>query len=289
MGKISASLVKQLRDRTQAPMGECKDALLETEGDLDKAVDLLRAKTKVSDAGDRSTAEGAVRFDVSDDKQKVAIVELCCETDFAARNENFQKLLELIATTTLEQELADTDAALKVEAIAQGINEAASMTIREAIKLGHAECRKLEGEGQIGTYVHHNGSVGVAIGLNASAGVGTPELESLLRDLAMHVTAHDPSPVAVDRDGIPADLVEREKAVYLQQIEENEKDRNKPENIKEKMIEGRLRKFYADRALLEQKFVKNPEQSVKQLLEAQGKALGGELKIAWFVRRKVGD
>ncbi|MCA8921344.1 MAG: translation elongation factor Ts [Planctomycetes bacterium] len=288
MGKISATLVKQLRDRTQAPMGDCKDALVETDGDLDKAVDLLRAKTKVSDGGDRSTAEGAVRFDLSDDKRSVAIVELCCETDFAARNENFQNLLGLITKTVLEQGIEDTDAALKVEAIAQGINEASSMTIHEAIKLGHAECRKLEGEGEIGTYVHHNGSVGVAVAVNAKAGTGSPELQGLLRDLAMHITAHDPSPVAVDRDGIPADLVAREKAVYLQQIEEDEKDRGKPENIKEKMVEGRLRKFYSDRALLEQKFVKNPEQSIKQLLEAQGKALGGEIKVAWFVRRAVG-
>ncbi|MEZ6188817.1 MAG: translation elongation factor Ts [Planctomycetota bacterium] len=288
MGKISATLVKQLRDRTQAPMGDCKDALIETDGDLDKAVDLLRAKTKVSDGGDRSTAEGQVRFLLSDDKQKVAIVELCCETDFAARNENFQKLLDLTTATVMEQDIQDTDAAMQVQSIAQGINEATSMTIHEQIKLAHAECKHLEGQGEIGTYVHHNGSVGVAVGINSTKSVDSDALQSLLRDLAMHVTAHDPSPVAVDRDGIPSDLVEREKAVYLQQIEENEKDREKPQNIKEKMVEGRLRKFYADRALLEQKFVKNPEQSIKDLLAAQGKELGSELSIAWFVRRAVG-
>jgi elongation factor Ts len=288
--QISAKLVKELRDKTGAGMGACKKALVETEGDVDKAVDLLRAKGVKPDQANRATAEGAITFKVADGGKAVAAVELRCETDFAAKNENFQKLLGLIADKTLEHKFATTDAAKADEVIAAGIQEAAAMTIRENIVLGEALYKPLEGDGTIGTYVHHNGRVGVAVALTGGADVvAKDEAATLLKDLCMHATAHHPAPVAVDKDGIPEDLVAREKAVALASIDEDPKNAAKPDNIKEKMVEGKLRKFFEERALLEQKFVKDPSLKVRDLLAQKGKELGGDLSVAWFVRRAVGE
>ena len=290
MATITASLVKQLRDKTGAGMGDCKKALVETDGDVDKAVDVLRAKGIKDSQAARSAAEGQVAFKASADGKGVAIVELRCETDFAARSENFTKLMGIVVDAVEKERPADAEAAQKIDAVAKEMQDAGAVTIRENIVLSHAEFKTLDGDGKIGTYVHHNGSVGVAVAVNAPAAVtGKEAFDALLRDLAMHITAHDPAPVAVSRDGIPEDLVKREKAVYQAQIDENEKDKAKPQNIKDKMIEGRLRKFYEDRALLEQKFVRDGEKTITQLLQATGKELGGELSIAWFVRKAVGE
>ena len=137
--------------------------------------------------------------------------------------------------------------------------------------------------------VHHV-QVGVAVAVNASADVAAKaEIDVLLKDLAMHATAHHPAPVSVSKDGVPADLVAREKALALQVIDEDPKLSSKPDSIKEKMVEGKLRKFFEERALLEQKFVKDPSQKVGELIAKAAKELGGEIAVAWFVRRGVGE
>ncbi len=289
MAQISAALVKQLRDKTGAGMGDCKKALIETNGDVEAAVDVLRAKGIKDSQSARETGEGAVALKRSADGKAVAIVELRCETDFAARNENFVKLLDTIADTVLADKVSSVDEAKSKKPVADGLQEAGAITIRENIQLTQAQYRPLEGEGRIGTYVHHNGRVGVAVGVNTSADMASkPELDELLKELAMHATAHVPNPVGVDKDSIPSDLVEREKAIALRQIDENPKDAAKPQNIKEKMVEGKLRKFFEERALLEQKFVKDPNVKVRDLLAQKAKELGGEINVAWFVRTEVG-
>lgn len=291
MAEINAALVKQLRDKSGAGMGECKKALVETQGDLEAALDLLRAKAVVKESqASRETGEGAITFKRADDGKAVAVVELCCETDFAARNENFQKLLGTIADVVLAEKVTSLADAQAKAPIAEGLKEAGAITIRENIQLKQAEYRALEGDGRIGTYVHHNGRVGVAVGVNTTAEVAAkPELEDLLKDLAMHATAHVPNPVAVDKESIPQDLVEREKQIALRAIDENPKDKEKPQNIKEKMVEGKLRKFFEERALLEQKWVKDPSLSIGELVAQRSKELGGEIKVAWFVRAEVGS
>ena len=287
--KISAAMVKELRDKTGAVMGACKKALVETEGDLEQAVDVLRLKGVKPDQAARATAEGAVSLKVSDDGKSVAVVELRCETDFAARNDNFLALLGTISDTVLSKKLADTASAKAEESISAGVQEAAAVTIRENIVLGFASHRTLDGEGKIGTYVHHNGKIGVAIALNTTAEVAAkPELDQLLKDLAMHATAHHPAPVSVDKDGVPAEHVAREKALALKVIDEDPKLASKPQNIKEKMVDGKLRKFFEERALLEQKFVKDPSSKISDLLAKASKELGGEISCAWFVRQAVG-
>jgi elongation factor Ts len=288
--KISASQVKELRDKTGAGMGACKKALVETAGDVEAAVDVLRKKGVKPDQASRTAAEGAVLFKVSDCAKHVAVVELRCETDFAARNENFQALLNTIADTVLEKKIENTEAAKADETIAAGIQQAAAMTIRENIVLGEASLRSLEGEGKIGVYVHHNSKLGVAVAVNTTTDVAAnADLDALLKDLAMHATAHHPAPVSVSKDGVPEDLVAREKALALAVIDEDPKLASKPDNIKEKMVTGKLRKFFEERALLEQKFVKDPSQKVSDLVAKASKDLGGEISIAWFVRRGVGE
>ncbi len=291
MAEINARLVKQLRDLTGAGMGECKKALIETNGDLQAAADLLRARAVVKDSqASRDAGEGAVTLKPSADGKAVAVVQLCCETDFAARNENFQKLLGTIADVVLAEKVGSLADAQAKAPIAEGLKEAAAITIRENIQLKQAEYRALEGDGRVGTYVHHNGRVGVAVAVNAPAAVAAkPALEELLKDLAMHATAHVPNPVAVDKASIPQDLVDREKQIALRAIDENPKDKEKPQNIKEKMIEGKLRKFFEERALLEQKWVKDPNLSIGELVAKRSKELGGDIKVAWFVRAEVGS
>lgn len=289
MAEITAALVKTLRDKTNAPMGKCKKALEETGGDVDKAVDLLRAQDPKMKAGDEhQAAEGMVAIAVAPDGKGAALVRLLCETDFAARSENFKKLVDVITREVLASKVTSVEAAKELPAVKKEMQEAAALTIRENLQLDRAEFKPVDGEGRVATYVHHTGQVGVAVAVTAPAGAaGKPELDAALRDIAMHATAHDPAPVAVDRDGVPADLVARERAVYLKQIEENPADAKKPENIKEKMIDGKMRRFYEERVLLEQKFVKDPEVSIRQLLERTGKALGGDVQVAWFVRLAV--
>lgn len=289
MAQITATLVKQLRDKTGAGMGDCKKALVETDGDVEKAVDVLRAKGIKTSQASRDAAEGAIAIKASGDGKGVAMVMLKCETDFAARNDNFKALLNTIVDAVLEAKTSDLDAIKAIDSVAKGLQEAAAITIRENVVLDSAQYRTLDGDGKIATYVHHNGKVGVALAVNANADVtGKDEFDALLKDLAMHATAHVPTPVAVDKDSVPQDLVSRERTVALKQIDEDPKLSGKPDNIKEKMVDGKLRKFFEERALLEQKFVKDPSQKVRELLTSKGKDLGSEISVAWFVRQAVG-
>jgi elongation factor Ts len=288
MADITAAMVKALRDKTGAPMGKCKQALEKCDGDIEKAVDYLRS-LGVKPAGEENkAAEGMVAMAISPDGKGLASVKVLCETDFAARSENFKKLVDVVVADVLKNKAKDVDAARLLPNVKKEMQEAGAMTIRENLQLDRAEFKSVEGDGKIVTYVHHTGQVGVAVAAQAPGAVVTkPEFEALLRDIAMHATAHDPAPVAVDKDGVPADLVARERAVYLQAIDENPADAKKPANIKEKMVEGKMRRFYEERVLLDQKFVKDPETSIRQLIEKTGKAAGGEIKLAWFSRLAV--
>jgi elongation factor Ts len=243
----------------------------------------------VKPAGEENkAAEGMVALQVSPDGKGLAFVKVLCETDFAARSDNFKKLVDVLVKEIAGSKVKDVEAAKALPAVKKELQEAGAMTIRENLQLDRAEYRTLEGDGKIVTYVHHTGQVGVAVaGRTTGAIASKPELEQLLRDVAMHATAHDPAPVAVDKDGVPADLVARERAIYLKAIDENPADAKKPENIKEKMVEGKMRRFYEERVLLDQKFVKDPETSIRQLIEKTGKSLGGDIQLAWFVRAAV--
>jgi elongation factor Ts len=268
-------------------MMDCKRALADAEGDVARAGELLRERglAKAVKREGRETSEGAIGVALG--PRAGALVELACETDFVAKTEEFQRLAAALAAAALADPQHATPDAL-LEATVDG--EKASVRIQAAIaKLGeNVVLRRVvrlatKGEGVVGGYVHAGGKLGVLVAVEGGAsGAG---LEGLAKDLSMHVAAADPSPVAVERSHVPKELVDAERAIFRAQAEQS----GKPANIIEKMVEGRVNKYYAEVALLEQPFVKDPDRTVAKLLGDEGKRLGRELSVAGFVRFKLGE
>jgi len=280
---ISAADVKALRDRTGAGMMECKKALADAGGDADRAVELLRERglAKGAKRAGRETSEGTIALAV--EGGVAGIVELGCETDFVAKTDDFQGLAQTVAGIVVANADATTPEAVQArDGVAQQI-QAASGKLGENVVLKRCARLAADGKGLTGGYVHAGGKLGVIVALETAT--GGDDAERLAKDVAMHVAAHDPSPVAIDRDGVPAELVEKESELLRRQAEQE----GKPPAVTEKIVQGRLKKFYGEVCLLEQAFVKNPDQSVKQLLEEAGKALGGPVRVSGFVRFKLGE
>ncbi|MFP6655855.1 MAG: translation elongation factor Ts [Myxococcota bacterium] len=282
---ISAKDVKALRDSTGAGMMDCKRSLSDADGDVEKAMDLLRERglAKAGKRSGRETSEGAVVF--AADGGRGVLIELGSETDFVAKTPDFQSLATSIANAIL---LVDGEADLEC-ALAAALGDA---TVGDAVKAAGAKMGEniqlkrvasVDVAGIAGGYVHGGGTLGVLLGLETSA--SSDDVSEVLRDVAMHVAAHDPTPIAIDQDGVPAEVVDKERSFLTNQALES----GKPENVVEKMVEGRINKFFAENCLLEQKFVKNPDHSVRDLLSETGKAVGGELKITRFIRFKLGE
>lgn len=258
MAEVNAELVRTLRERTGLGMMECKKALVETNGDINAAEQALRIKSgaKASKMAGRVAAEGVIGIWVSPDNKKAAMVELNCETDFVAKNTEFSSFAEKLA-----QIVAGSNPA-NVEALSQlNIDGVSAEKARQDLimKLGeNMSIRRfsvINAKGQIATY-RHGVKIGVIIdGEGGYSGLG--------KDLAMHIAAS--KPICVDESGVPAETLEREKVIYKARAEES----GKPANIVEKMIEGSLKKFLADVTLIGQPFVKNPEQTVGQLLKSE--------------------
>ena len=284
MAQITAALVKDLRDRTGAGMMDAKKALVETDGDMEAASDWLRAKglSKAAKKSGRTAADGLVAAVVSSDGKSGALVELNAETDFVARNEKFQSALAGIAKTALE-----TDGSLEAVQNApapQGDGTVNDMitglvaTIGENMTLRRVAKMTAEG-GQVAAYVHspeaeNMGKIGVLVAVEGS---DNAKLAEAARKVAMHVAATNPaSATTADLD---PELVERERQILTDQARES----GKPDNVIEKMIEGRLNKFYKEVVLVEQPFVMNPDQTVAAFLEEQGATLKG------FVRFGLGE
>jgi elongation factor Ts len=286
VAEISAAVVKALRERTGAGMMDCKKALADAGGDAERASELLRERglAKAVKRAGRETSEGAVAIALVGDAG--GIVELRCETDFVAKTPDFQALAAELAKVAASKPGVDSAAALlDAEEAGQKVSErlAAAMTrIGENIVL-HRVGRLAASGGLVGGYVHAGGKLGVLVALRAAQ--ANDAARALAKDLAMHVAAADPSPVAVDRAGVPADLVERERELYRRQAEQE----GKPAAVVEKIVEGRVRKFYGEVCLLEQPFVKDPDQTVAKLLEAVAKGAGGPVSVTGFLRFKLGE
>ncbi|RFA28247.1 translation elongation factor Ts [Alkalilimnicola ehrlichii] len=273
---ITAALVKELRERTGSGMMECKNALVETNGDIEQAVELMRKRglAKADKKADRVAAEGAITAVVSDDKQRGAMVEVNSETDFVSTGEPFKEFSGAVAARVLENNPADVDA-LSELAIdgAQGssINHARQELVA---KIGeNIQVRRFvrfeNANGIVATYLHGT-RIGVMVELEGGS-------EELARDVAMHIAAS--KPVCVDEDGVPADVLEKEREILIAQA----KDSGKPADIIEKMIQGRLKKFLAEITLVGQPFVKDPDQTVGKLLKDAG------AKVTRFTRFEVGE
>jgi elongation factor Ts len=281
---ISAGQVKELRERTGAGMMDCKKALQETDGDMEAAIDLLRSRgaAKAAKRAGKETSEGAIGSYVEGGVG--GLVELNCETDFVARTEDFQTLADQLAQhvarnaegvsgsvdgdVILAQPFLGGDRTVEAEVTAVSAKTGEKIVVRRAARF--------EGEpGQIGSYVHMTGKIGVLVEL-AGAEDGA---EDVARDVAMHVAAANP--LAVTSDEIPADVVERERTVYLEQV----RNEGKPEHIQEKIVEGKLGKFYKENALLHQPFVKDADRSVADRV----KDAGTDASVRRFVRYELGE
>ncbi len=290
MAGFSAKDVMALKDRTNAGMMECKKALTEANGDVDKAIELLREWGVAKGATPKSTEmkEGLVACKISPDGKLGALIRLGCQTDFVARNEMFLKLLndllELVYKTPVTT-AAEVHALAYPDNSGRTVDQAIKELIGSSIKENMAVtgvARFEASNGIVGSYVHHNGKVGALVQIDGPA---VDAVKSLVGEVAMHVTAGMPQvPVAIDRSGIPADVIARETEAAKEGV-----DHKKPANIIEKIIAGKLDKVFGEIVLLEQPFVKDDKQKVRDLVAHAAKAAGGEVKIARFARLKVGE
>ncbi|WP_061399624.1 translation elongation factor Ts [Leuconostoc mesenteroides] len=271
---ITAAQVKELRDKTSVGMMDAKKALVEADGDLDKAIDLLREKgmAKAAKKGDRVAAEGMTAVAVKGNR--AAIVELNSETDFVAGNAEFNELLNAVANTIVEFAPADVEATLALEVQeGQTLNDKIIGTTQitgEKITLRRFSVVEKSDSENFGSYSHLAGSISALVVVDGAS-------EEAAKDIAMHVAAI--APQFVSDDQVPADVIAKEKEVQLASEDLN----GKPDNIKERMVEGRIKKFLAEISLLDQPFVKNGDQTVAQFISSQN----GSVKS--FVRYQVGD
>ncbi|CAG0986227.1 Elongation factor Ts [Burkholderiales bacterium] len=266
MADISASMVMELRSRTGLGMMECKKALTEAGGDMAKAEELLRIRSgaKASKAAGRVAAEGVVGVWMSPDAKRGAMVEVNCETDFVARNEDFVAFVRKLAGLVALQHPADVAAlaALPLDGgTVEGVRQALVQKIGENMTI--RRFRRFHTAARLASYVHGGGRIGVIVEFDGGD-------DALGKDIAMHVAASGAPgairPVAVSRAEVPADLVARERAIYAAQAAES----GKPAEIVAKMVEGRIAKYLAEVTLLGQPFVRNPDETVEKVLKAKG-------------------
>ena len=286
---ISAAQVKQLRDMTGAGMMDCKAALAETNGDIEAAVDWLRKKgiSKADKKAGRTAAEGLIG--VASEGTSAVVVEVNSETDFVARNDAFQDIVRNVAQVALA-----TDGSVEAVAAAtySGSQKSVADTIKDAIgtigeNMSMRRSAKLSvSNGAVATYVHNAvvenlGKMGVLVAVETTGNADAAR--AFGRQVAMHVAATNP--LALTAEEVDAGAVAREKDIFAAQARES----GKPENIIEKMVEGRMRKFYEEVVLLKQAFVLNPDMTVEQALKAAEKDIGAEARITGFVRFALGE
>ena len=274
MSTITKDAVMTLRERTGAGLIDCKRALTDSNGDMEEAVSILRKKGVASAAkkAGRSASEGIIAQSISADNSKGILVEVNCETDFVAKNDDFVDFSNSVAAELLSNPSAD----LEEKRTAQ------IAKIGENIQISRSESLAPEGSGIVQSYIHTGGKVAVLISIGAEGDVSGHENALVMaKDLCMHIAAA--SPICVSRDEVPSELVEKETEIAKAQAE------GKPPQAIEKIVTGKLEKYFAGSCLLEQPFVKNPDQSVKELVEATSEEIGTNLKVEKFIRFQVGE
>ena len=269
--EISAKLVKDLRDRTGAGMMECKKALVESKGDIEIAIENMRkaGQAKADKKSSRVAAEGVIKINISGDKKFATLLEVNSETDFVAKDENFAKFCNDISELSVRENIANLNELLSASYGKTNVEEARLQLIS---KVGeNVQIRRYEklSSSNFGYYLHGT-KIGVLVSLEY-------ENENLAKDIAMHIAAM--KPLAVSQEGINKELVEKEEEIFLAQAKES----GKPENIVNKMVEGKVKKFYEENTLLSQKFVKNSDISIKELLSNEKNS------VLLFKRYEVGE
>jgi elongation factor Ts len=272
---IDAQLVKTLREKTNAGLMDCKRALAEAKGDLEAAVDILRKRGAASAAkkADREAKEGIVAQAILPGAKIGAIVEVNCETDFVAKNESFKAFCDEIARKIAEQPNVNLDA----ERIA------AVQKIGENILIRRSDRIEVKDHGLVAGYIHTGGKVGVLVevGAEQDSTAQREEFKQLVRDITLQIAAANP--ICVERSQVPAAVLERERGIYREQVQ------GKPANIVEKIVDGKVDKFYSTACLVDQAFIKNPDQTIAQLVAGKSKELSEKIVIRRFIRYLVGE
>jgi elongation factor Ts len=277
MAEITAEVVRQLRDETNVSMMECKKALEEAGGDLAKATTILRKRgvAVAAKKASRAANQGLIVSATTDGGKVVSLVEVNCETDFVAKNDSFKKLTDQIATKACQSE---TNLAEQMkDAIVTKIAE-----MGENIVVGKSARYALNGKGRVASYIHQGGKVGVLveIGCENSATEEHATFKELVKDVTLQVAASSPR-YLVPAD-VPADVIAAEREIYASQV------KDKPAQIVDKIVDGKLKKFYSEVCLIDQIFVKDSKLAMNALLAAKGKELGDKLTIRRFIRFQIG-
>lgn len=281
---ITAAMVKELRERTSVGMMDCKSALQECGGNMESAIDLLRQKglSKAAKKAGRATSEGLIGIKSAPDNSMVAIAEVLCETDFVARGDQFKTFAADVAAMVYDNNPADEEAlnALAGEELTRQI-----ATLGENMSLGRFARFAAEQPGLVGSYIHSNGKIGVLVelGVKDAASLAKPELLELARNLAMQIAAT--GTVALDPSCLDPSLVEREREIYRQKT----LDEGKPANIVDKIVDGRIQKFYQEVCLMEQAYIRDDKVTIKTLVKDQCTCLGDQITVRRFVLLKLGE
>ncbi|MDO5044985.1 MAG: translation elongation factor Ts [Coriobacteriia bacterium] len=299
MAEITAALVKQLREMTGAGMMECKKALVEADGDIDKAIDILRTRGLAASAkkAGRATNEGTVATFISEDGKKGAMVELQCETDFVGMNATFKEFANLLAELAALSNPSDVESFKKVkvadfieydgkadETVESMLVDKIS-TIGENMNIAQVVTDYVDDEGQIASYIHMGGKIGdlVKFAFDKAETAKNEKFEEFAHDVAMQVAAS--VPLAARREDIAQDVIDHEMNIYKAQAEQS----GKPEAIQEKIAAGRLEKFYKESVLTEQAFIKDPDKSIAQLKSEVEKDADDKIEIINFHRFVLGE
>ena len=278
MAKITASMVKELREMTAAAMMDCKKALTECDGDMESAKELLRKKGQAiaSKKASRETKEGAIA--IYAESNKAGLVKMACETDFVAINDQFKEFIGELAKHAAEVGAENfTEKTTDKGTIKEIIVEAVAKLGENIVFIEGVDWNTAENN-VIGSYVHSNGKIGTLVELAADGTVDKDKMAVVAKDIAMHIAASHVE--AIREEDLDAQVVEKEKNFLTDQAKES----GKPENIIEKMVEGRIKKYKKEICLLYQNFVKNPEQTIEQLLLDSGKAIGAKLDVIRYFK-----
>jgi len=283
---ISADQVKQLREKTGAGMMDCKKALEKSGGDMQKAADYLREQgiTKATQKASRAAKEGLIVSSIGAQDRRGVLVELNCETDFVARTDDFRKLAEQVASWIMENQPADINQVS--ESLKDGINQVIAK-LGENIAAKRFAFLGLDGQsrGVIYSYIHPGDKLGVLVELNceSDAAASEDEFRQLAKDVAMQVAATNP--LVTSRDHLDPEVIDKEKDIYRTQA----KNEGKPDKILDRIVQGKLEKYFQEVCLLEQPFVKDQDRSVIQRIEETQNKLGEQLRVRHFVRFRLGD
>jgi elongation factor Ts len=287
---ITASIVKELRDKTSAPMMDCKKVLTETNGDVEASIKLLRERgiMKSAKMSDRAANEGVITARINADATSGLLLEVNCETDFVSKNESFQAFVAEIADALAASQAADHAAALALTHGEQTIEDTIKAKVGEVGE--NLQFRKYvrynaAPGGVVASYIHLGGKVGVLIevGTTKPESKGTDTFKELIKDLTLHIAAC--APKGLSREDIPQSVVDNELDIFRVRLEAE----GKPANIIENILKGQIGKFFAESCFLEQGFVKDSDIKVSSLLEAKGKELGDTLTVTRFVRFGLGE